>query len=64
MAILHRIGQTDLRRAKPGMYGDGGGLWLQITKGAAGHATALGFSDTVGTASGARWGLAPFTSSA
>jgi integrase len=38
MAILHRLGPTDLRRAKPGMYGDGGGLWLQITKGAAGHA--------------------------
>ncbi len=38
MAILHRLGQTDLRRTKPGMYGDGGGLWLQITKGAAGHA--------------------------
>jgi integrase len=38
MAILHRLGQADLRRTKPGMYGDGGGLWLQITKGAAGHA--------------------------
>ena len=33
MAILHRLGQTDLRRTKPGMYGDGGGLWLQVTKG-------------------------------
>jgi integrase len=38
MAILHRLNQTDLRRSKPGMFGDGGGLWLQITKGAAGHA--------------------------
>ena len=38
MAILHRLGQTDLRRTKPGMYGDGGGLWLQVTKGYAGHA--------------------------
>ena len=38
MAILHQLGQTDLRRTKPGMYGDGGGLWLQITKGTAGHA--------------------------
>ena len=38
MAILHRLGQTDLKRTKPGMYGDGGGLWLQVTKGSAGHA--------------------------
>lgn len=38
MAILHRLTQTDLKRRKPGMYGDGGGLWLQITTGAAGHA--------------------------
>ena len=38
MAVLHRLGQTDLRRTKPGMYGDGGGLWLQVTKGTAGHA--------------------------
>jgi integrase len=38
MAILHRLTQTDLKRHKPGMYGDGGGLWLQITTGAAGHA--------------------------
>ena len=38
MPILHQLGQTDLRRTKPGMYGDGGGLWLQITKSTAGHA--------------------------
>jgi len=38
MAILHHLTQTDLKRSKPGMYGDGGGLWLQITTGAAGHA--------------------------
>jgi integrase len=38
MAILHRLTQADLKRRKPGMYGDGGGLWLQITTGAAGHA--------------------------
>jgi integrase len=36
MAILHRLSQTDLRRTKPGMYSDGGCLYLQITKGAAG----------------------------
>jgi integrase len=38
MALLHRLSQTDLRRTKPGMYGDGGGLWLQVTKSTAGHA--------------------------
>jgi integrase len=38
MAILHRLTQMDLKRRKPGMYGDGGGLWLQITTGVAGHA--------------------------
>src|SRR5262249_29379673 len=38
MAILHCLTQADLKRNKPGMYGDGGGLWLQITTGPAGHA--------------------------
>jgi integrase len=37
MALLHRLSQTDLRRTKPGMYADGGGLWLQVTKSTAGH---------------------------
>jgi integrase len=28
---IHRLTGADLRRTKPGMYADGGGLWLQIT---------------------------------
>jgi hypothetical protein len=28
---INKLKGTDLRRSKPGMIGDGGGLWLQTT---------------------------------
>jgi integrase len=28
---VHRLTGADLRRSKPGLYADGGGLWLQVT---------------------------------
>ena len=28
---IHKLSAADLKRRQPGMYGDGGGLWLQIT---------------------------------
>jgi integrase len=34
---IYKLSGADLKRTKPGLYGDGGGLWLQITRGAAGH---------------------------
>jgi integrase len=30
---IHKLTGADLRRNGPGLYGDGGGLWLQITQG-------------------------------
>jgi integrase len=30
---IHKLTAADLRRREPGMYGDGGGLWLQVTAG-------------------------------
>ena len=33
MAGNFKLTGADLRRSKPGMFGDGGGLWLQVTKG-------------------------------
>jgi integrase len=36
---IYKLSGADLKRTKPGLYGDGGGLWLQITGGAAGHAS-------------------------
>ncbi len=34
---IHRLSAADLKRKQPGMYADGGGLWLQITEGAGGE---------------------------
>jgi integrase len=28
---IHKLTATDLKRRQPGLYGDGGGLWLQVT---------------------------------
>ena len=33
MAKLNKLTQLAVRAAKPGMHGDGGGLWLQVTAG-------------------------------
>jgi integrase len=38
MAILHRLKQAALKTTQPGLYGDGGGLLLQITRSPRGHA--------------------------
>jgi hypothetical protein len=34
---IHKLGATALKRNKPGDYGDGGGLLLQVTKGTNGQ---------------------------
>jgi integrase len=34
---IYKLSGADLKRSKPGLHGDGGGLWLQVTRGAAGH---------------------------
>jgi integrase len=34
---IYKLSGADLKRSKPGLFGDGGGLWLQVTRGAAGH---------------------------
>lgn len=36
---IYKLSGADLKRSKPGRYGDGGGLWLQVTRGAAGRAS-------------------------
>jgi len=36
MAGINKLTGADLRRSTPGRYGDGGGLWLQVTAGADG----------------------------
>jgi integrase len=36
---IYKLSGADLRRSKPGLFGDGGGLWLQVTRGAAGRAS-------------------------
>jgi hypothetical protein len=46
MPVLHRLSQAALKSSKPGMFGDGGGLWLQISKSPAGRVNILGFSDS------------------
>ena len=28
---INRLSGADLRRSKPGIYGDGNGLWLQVS---------------------------------
>lgn len=33
MAGINKLTGADLRRSKPGLFGDGGNLWLQVTKG-------------------------------
>ena len=34
---IHRLTAVDLRRKAPGLYADGGGLYLQVTAGKTGH---------------------------
>src|SRR5262245_40399323 len=36
MGGINKLSGADLRRSKPGMFGDGGGLWLQVTTGKTG----------------------------
>jgi integrase len=66
MARLHRLKAAFVKTAKPGIYGDGGGLWLRVTEGADGsinrvwifrfarngkaHGMGLGPTDIVGLA--------------
>ena len=38
MARLHKLNQASLKITEPGLYGDGGGLWLQVTTSPLGHA--------------------------
>jgi hypothetical protein len=61
---INKLKGTDLRRSKPGMIGDGGGLWLQTTPAKHGAAWAgRGFSATSAPASWDRWASAAWSPS-